>query len=396
VGTAIANATRLVANGSPVANAVADAASAAVISSQVPGVAKQINDVVQNPVVTNLIASTGASIVQTAAAGGNEQDVLNNARAALVGSGVSSATGSNIVGRAAGGAVTGGVAGALVGAAGALGSSAAKPDTTTSATAAQPEKTTETVSVTKAEEPTKTAEPTTTTTTETATTAPVTTDQAVIDLTGIGAGNAAVTTEQVTTPGATDTFTGAVDLGQTGPTTQTDTFTGAVDLGQTGPAATDTFTGAVDLGETGAVTQPETFTGGVDLGDTGPEEQTDTFTGGVDLGDTGDIIDTGGVDLGDTGEDLSDTETDITTEDTTYKPDLFVYGGKTPKAPTTPGRQTTNLGTTLQAPFYPTSTLGQALTGYRGAGEIEGKKTGKPRKNVWNEESLRLKDALGL
>jgi hypothetical protein len=36
------------------------------------------------------------------------------------------------------------------------------------------------------------------------------------------------------------------------------------------------------------------------------------------------------------------------------------------------------------------------LTGYRGAGEIEGKKTGKPRRDVWNEESLRLKDALGL
>jgi hypothetical protein len=77
-----------------------------------------------------------------------------------------------------------------------------------------------------------------------------------------------------------------------------------------------------------------------------------------------------------------------------YRPDLFIYGGKAPKGGG--GRQTTNLGTTLQAPFYPTSTLGQALTGYRGAGEIEGKKSGKPRKNVWNEESLRLKDALGL
>lgn len=76
-----------------------------------------------------------------------------------------------------------------------------------------------------------------------------------------------------------------------------------------------------------------------------------------------------------------------------YRPDLFIYGGKVPK---TSGRQTTQLGTTLQAPFYPSTTLGQALTGYRGAGEIEGKKTGKPRRDVWNEESLRLKDALGL
>lgn len=74
-------------------------------------------------------------------------------------------------------------------------------------------------------------------------------------------------------------------------------------------------------------------------------------------------------------------------------PDIFIYGKTTPKTKT---RTRTDLSTTLQAPFYPSSTLGQALTGYRGAGEIEGKKTGKPRKNVWNEESLRLKDALGL
>ena len=76
-----------------------------------------------------------------------------------------------------------------------------------------------------------------------------------------------------------------------------------------------------------------------------------------------------------------------------YKPDLFIYSGKTPKPRP---RTRTDLGTTLQGPFAPSTTLGQALTGYRGAGEIEGKKTGKPRRDVWNEESLRLKDALGL
>jgi len=36
------------------------------------------------------------------------------------------------------------------------------------------------------------------------------------------------------------------------------------------------------------------------------------------------------------------------------------------------------------------------LTGERGAGEIESKESGKKRKNVWNEASLRLKDALGV
>jgi hypothetical protein len=45
-----------------------------------------------------------------------------------------------------------------------------------------------------------------------------------------------------------------------------------------------------------------------------------------------------------------------------------------------------------------TSILADALSiaPYRGAGEIEDPSTGKKRRNVWNEESLRLKDALGI
>jgi hypothetical protein len=42
------------------------------------------------------------------------------------------------------------------------------------------------------------------------------------------------------------------------------------------------------------------------------------------------------------------------------------------------------------------SPLQQALTAYRPAGEIEDVSTGKKRENVWNEASLRLKDALGI
>lgn len=64
---------------------------------------------------------------------------------------------------------------------------------------------------------------------------------------------------------------------------------------------------------------------------------------------------------------------------------LFILGGKQPKVPTKPS----------------TSVLGQALgttglTASRGAGEIEDTSTGKKRKKVWNEETLRLKDALGV
>jgi len=377
IGTALASTGASVAQGVPFDTALTNATVNAVTSTGSQSVAGYISKLGASPEVANAITSVGASGLATAAKGGSAADIERNMTGALAGSTITGLTGDKLSGAVVGGAVTGGTMGAALGAAGAAGAEAAKPASTS-----QTQKATDTIVTTAAEEPV------TTTATETAvTTQPGVTDQAVIDLTGIGAGNAAVTT---------DTFTGGVDLGQTGTTDQAGTFTGGVDLGETGTAdQAGTFTGGVDLGETGTQDQTGTFTGGVDLGEVGEPDPNDTFTGGVDLGDTGDIIDTGGVDLGETGGDLGDTE-EVITQDTTYKPDLFIYGGKTPKAPTTPGRQTTNLGTTLQAPFYPTSTLGQALTGYRGAGEIEGKKSGKPRQNVWNEESLRLKDALGL
>ena len=81
---------------------------------------------------------------------------------------------------------------------------------------------------------------------------------------------------------------------------------------------------------------------------------------------------------------LPDSGTDA--KKTTYKPDLFT---------------TTYLSPKTRTAAAPTSALGSALgttglTSYRGAGEIEGTGSGKPRKKVWNEESLKLKDALGV
>jgi hypothetical protein len=67
--------------------------------------------------------------------------------------------------------------------------------------------------------------------------------------------------------------------------------------------------------------------------------------------------------------------------------DLFGLGPKVPGAPSAGG-----------VSYAPTVTSGYTtgLTGERGAGEIESKETGKQRQNVWNEASLRLKDALGV
>jgi hypothetical protein len=68
---------------------------------------------------------------------------------------------------------------------------------------------------------------------------------------------------------------------------------------------------------------------------------------------------------------------------------IYTYSGYTPPS---------TLGSSLktQAPFYPLAGTSGGLTSTRGAGELESKETGKPRQNVWNEESLRLKDALGV
>lgn len=77
---------------------------------------------------------------------------------------------------------------------------------------------------------------------------------------------------------------------------------------------------------------------------------------------------------------------------TPYIRDVYISGGR--KQPIM-GPTVTTLGQALSAPFFPSSPV-SGLTSYRGAGEIESKATGKPRRDVWNEASLRLKDALGL
>jgi len=67
----------------------------------------------------------------------------------------------------------------------------------------------------------------------------------------------------------------------------------------------------------------------------------------------------------------------------TYKPDLIVKSGVTPGKKSGP-KSSAALADALK------------ISAYRGAGEIEDPSTGKKRKNVWNEESLRLQNALGI
>ena len=60
------------------------------------------------------------------------------------------------------------------------------------------------------------------------------------------------------------------------------------------------------------------------------------------------------------------------------------------RPPARPGRQPIITGAS------PARLLADALAAYRPSGAIEGEESGKERQNVWNEKSLRLKDALGL
>jgi hypothetical protein len=86
-----------------------------------------------------------------------------------------------------------------------------------------------------------------------------------------------------------------------------------------------------------------------------------------------------------------DTTQPSTKEASKVGQDLFIFSGQYPKS----GGLSQALSTSFQAPFYPIAGT-SGLTAERGAGEIEGTETGGKRRNVWNEESLRLKDALGL
>lgn len=503
VGTAIANATRMVAQGSTIEQAITMSATSAAIGSQTPGIAKQIDDVVKNPAVTNLIASSAASAVQTAASGGSETDVINNVKGALIGSGVSSATGSSVAGRAAGGGVTGGVAGALIGAAGAAGAEAAKPAGTTTTSPQS--------GINLAAADTGTATDAGTGFRVDVPGAPIYAEQAAAVNVKAPFGYSVMpmsmadnkpegsyydTTQNAwLVPNAdVQKLSSVLSEGDTGGQTPTSpTAAGTANVSVSGPVAGEGLVIAGDKGTGGGssvstadqkvldlinptptpgqaavatVDAPKTFTPAVaqrpdapirgPIIDNFPGPSTTpadqavidlTGIGGANVGGnvvvgpgadagagnaSGNVVvgpgDEGGgpggnvtIDAGEGGgnatsnvsgnvvvdeppaeevappaeeeEPPGEEEKPPGEKEDEYKPDLFIYGGVTPKAKP---RTTTNLGTTLQAPFYPSSTLGQALTGYRGAGEIEGKKTGKPRRDVWNEESLRLKDALGL
>jgi len=454
IGTALASTGASVAQGVPFDTALTNATVNAVTSTGSQSVAGYISKLGASPEVANAVTSVGASGLATAAKGGSAADIERNMTGALAGSTITSMTGDKIAGAAVGGQITGGTTGALIGAAGAAGAAGddkTKPaapgeDPGVKVAGGDDAATLELARISAIPEllgkEGEKASPISPVTEEGITTyrrsiTGVTPDgkpygyvvtydpgapqgKQIYYETGYVAGPEGNLVEPTGGAGVTattkrPTFDTEGKPSGGGPSQNlviiSDKSTGnasagavsgkaAIDAKRAGGAAPAVISG---LPGGGVIERPGYGTGdqqisaligggrGTDAGGGGsPGTGTGTGTGTKGTG-TGDG--TGGTGTGGGGTGTGDEEEPTPKKEDGYRPDLFIYGGKSPNIP---GRQTVQLGTTLQPPFYPSTTLGQALTGYRGAGEIEGKKTGKPRRDVWNEESLRLKDALGL
>ena len=189
--------------------------------------------------------------------------------------------------------------------------------------------------------------------------------QSILDLRATGAGSEQTT--GTSSGGGDGTLSDDIGTGTgTGAGTSTSTSTGTGT--GAGPKGTGTGGGGTGTGSGGGGTGGEgdgTGTGGNGTG---------TGTGGEGDGIGGDKV-------------LPPVE-DKKGTPVPYTPKIFTYGGVKSTLPTT-------LNTTLVKTPTASTTTGTSV-GLGGRGEIESKESGKKRQNVWNEESLRLKDALGL
>jgi hypothetical protein len=166
-----------------------------------------------------------------------------------------------------------------------------------------------------------------------------------------------------------------------------DTTGGTVTGGGTGGTSTNVGTGA---GSGGTVSDVRGGDGTVGTGTGSGTSGSGTGSGdgsGTGAGSGGTGTGTGGD--GDGTGSGEDEKPPVDDKGEPYKPRIFIYGG------TKPSTLSQTLGTTVQNVPSASTTTGTSV-GLGGRGEIESKESGKKRQTVWNEESLRLKDALGL
>lgn len=415
VATGLASATVSVAQGVPLEKAIENAAISSIVQTGSTDAAKYMVNTGSTPAVANALASVGGSIASTAAKGGSADDILKNATGALVGSGVATAAEAYKELPASEQAL-----GKLTPSARALGTGAATLATTGDAAKAlasgagqsvredvirgQQEEAMASRPAVEPKTPSKTAVSTPVDPTQT----PPLAQPAITPETPVApAPQTGTIPEQITQPSQTPDQQAAFDRQIMDIMAQPETpvaaapETPAFDTGR--PLSTVEVKGKQDVtaGEpviSDVVTPtPAPAPAAKDTGRTLPkvtvtakrEEEpiiTDTVTAEPEA-----VAPAPAPTPAAEPEKVAEKPVEEETAPE-YKPDLFIYGGVRPKMAAGGSQVLAQLLGT--APFG--SLLTSGLTGYRGAGEIESSETGKQRRDVWNEASLRLKDALGL
>lgn len=372
---AITNITIQVAQGVPIEKATENALVNVAISGASNKAALQINEVINSPGVTNAITSTVASGLSTAAKGGSQEEVEKAMTAGLAGSTAStiykeaidssSDVISRTIGGATAGAVTGGTEGAVVGGLSSAISSLAKPSSKTNLA----------VDTGGGGEDFETyVDPSTS---EEIASSPVagldiTQDQSQAETERLARQNELL---NLISPTETPEFEREpVYLGELPEVTITGTrepsYTPEITLPPSPVAPLDITPSATqpttrpptaDVVPPPSLVEPEAPAEEPLVEEPPPEEPPP--------------------------EEAPAEEKAPADKPSTYRPDIFVTTYKKPKS----GGSMATLGAALG-----TAGATAGLTSSRGAGEIEGTSTGGKRKKVWNEESLKLKDALGV
>lgn len=384
IGIAIASTTAQVAQGVPLEKAIENVAADVAVAQLSPAAAKQLDGLLKSPAVTDAVVSTVASAAATAARGGSQEEVEKAMVAGLAGSAASSAyrkvaktstdVYSKTIGGATAGAVKGGTEGAVVGAlssaSSALASEARKPTQTDSQLDTGGGEDFETY-----------VEPSTSIEIPPATVAPldITPGQTQESLSGYVAplditpqDQTQAETERLARQNEILNLISPTEAPATIPSVETE----PVNIGELPEV---TITGTREQPYASEVTLPPKDTASLGL----TPDTTETTT----KPPTADIVPPPSTEEPDVAEEEAPAEETPADKPSTYRPDIFVTTYKKPKS----GGSMATLGAALG-----TAGVSTGLTSSRGAGEIEGTGTGGKRKKVWNEESLKLKDALGV
>jgi hypothetical protein len=358
IGIAIASTTAQVAQGVPLEKAIENVAADVAVSQLSPAAAKQLDTLLTSPAVTDAVVSTVASAAATAARGGSQEEVEKAMTAGLAGSAASSAYRavaksapdiySKAIAGATSGAVKGGTEGAVVGGLSSAAGSLGRPSTSTNLAA----DTSGGADFETYVDPSISQE----------------IPPAPVEGLDITQNQSQAETERLARQNEILKLTQTPDVSTTTPSVERE----PVYLGELPEV---TITGTREKEYTPEITLPSGYKiPRVDVYGSNQTARTD-FTPPPSLAEPETPVE----------EPLA--EETPAGKSSTYKPDIFVTTYKKPKS----GSYSSTLGAALG-----TAGTTTGLTAERGAGEIEGTSTGKKRKQVWNEESLKLKDALGV